>query len=130
MKDRKRGDLFERGQELGLTITPVYTVADLMADRHVVERGFFVPVTDPDLGPVRLLREPLVVKPALPRRDPQPAPSLGEHQDDLEQLAPRRHPVSDRTPSPLPLSGLRVLNLGVALWSPKPQSCWLSSARR
>ena len=119
VKDRKRSDLFERGQELGLTITPVYTVADLMADRHVAERGFFVPVTDPGLGPVRLLREPLVVKPAPPRRDPQPAPSLGQHQDDLEQLAPRRHPASDRTPSPLPLSGLRVLNLGVGAVVPE-----------
>ncbi len=120
-QSRKRRDLFERGQALGLTITPVYTMADLMADRHVVERGLFVPLTDPDLGPVQLMREPVKFEPPLPRRDPQPAPALGQDQASIDGLSPRpARPARDVSASVArPLEGLRVLNLGVGAVVPE-----------
>lgn len=118
---RERRDLFESGQALGLTITPVYTVADVMADRHVIERGFFVPVTDPDLGPVQLMREPVKIEPPLPGRDPQPAPALGQDQASISGLSPRpSRPAADAASSGAkPLAGLRVLNLGVGAVVPE-----------
>ncbi len=120
-RDRTRRDLFERGQEMGLTITPVYSVADLMADRHVADRGFFTSVTDPDLGPVQLMREPIKVLPEVARREPRPAPALGQHQSDLDTDAEsrRRDEKGTAAPASLPLTGLRVLNLGVGAVVPE-----------
>ncbi|MBM3140450.1 MAG: hypothetical protein FJZ92_09690, partial [Chloroflexi bacterium] len=73
---RTRADLVDGGQRLGLTITPVLTPAEVMADAHVRARGLFVEVDDPDLGRVPLMREAvrLPLEPAPP--PPVPAPAL------------------------------------------------------
>jgi len=49
-----RAELFEEGQRRGVPVTPVTTVADLLADRHLDATGFWVDVDDPELGSVRL----------------------------------------------------------------------------
>ena len=125
---RTRAELFEEGQALGLTITPVNSIADVMADRHVRAREFFVPVSDPDLGELKLQREPYLLR-AAPGRElppselPRPAPALGA---DTEET--RRRGAEPASPDPdaltpsdelLPLRGLRVLDLGVGAVVPE-----------
>ncbi len=63
-----------------VTVGPVYTIADAMADAHFREREIIVEVDDPELGGVamhnivpRLSRTPGVLR--------RPAPRLGEHTD-------------------------------------------------
>jgi len=128
---RTRAELFEEGQALGLTITPVNGVADVMADRHVLERAFFVPVTDPDLGELRLQREPYLFGDALPSEAPRPAPALGADTAEARNAGspegqdpgtdPRQRRSAALTPSDdrQPLRGLRVLDLGVGAVVPE-----------
>lgn len=49
-----KGELFAQGQARGVPVTPVTTIADLLADPHLEATGFWVDVEDPSLGPVRL----------------------------------------------------------------------------
>lgn len=68
-------ELFAEGQRRGVPVTPVTTVADLLADRHLAATGFWCEVDDPVLGRVRLPGPPWR------RRDRPwrlaPAPALG-----------------------------------------------------
>src|SRR5581483_12369225 len=57
-RERKRDELFQEGQRLGLTITPVLGPADFPADPHVQARSLFHTVVDPDLGEVFMMRPP------------------------------------------------------------------------
>jgi len=121
---RTRADLFEEGQRLGLTITPVNSVADVMADRHVRDRAFFVPVLDPDLGEVQLQREPYLFQDGPPPSLPCPAPALGADTAEARRVAeePEQDASSDARPSSdglRPLAGLRVLDLGVGAVVPE-----------
>ena len=38
---------------IGTPVTPIYDVADIFADDHIVARGDLVSVDDPVLGPIR-----------------------------------------------------------------------------
>ena len=118
-KGRERRELFERGQSLGLTITPVYSVDELRADRHVRERGLFVEVADLDLGAVQMMREPVRVEPELPRGSPRPAPALGADQEALAELRARGRRDGRSGGSGRPLAGVRVLNLGAGAVVPE-----------
>lgn len=65
-------------QEADVPMTAGYTVADLLADQHVHERGDFVEVDDPELG--RLTVQGVLPKlSATPGSVRAPAPRLGEH---------------------------------------------------
>ena len=118
---RTRADLFEHGQRLGATITPVNTVADVMDDRHVRERGLFVPISDPDLGSVRAQREPFTLADRPPTAVPALGPSLDGSASDAEQATrqPRQSCELARPDRRGPLGGLRVLNCGVGAVVPE-----------
>ncbi|HEX5365951.1 MAG TPA: CoA transferase [Acidimicrobiales bacterium] len=70
-----KAELFVEGQRRGVPVTPVTTVADLLADAHLAATGFWLDVVDGDLGPVRLPGPPW----RLPGRAwrTAPAPALG-----------------------------------------------------
>jgi len=51
---RTRDEVLEAFTEAGAAIAPVYDVADLMADPHVIARETITTVADEDLGPVRM----------------------------------------------------------------------------
>jgi crotonobetainyl-CoA:carnitine CoA-transferase CaiB-like acyl-CoA transferase len=81
-RQRTRDDLFREGQRLGLTITPVLGPADFPTDPHVRHRALFQPVTDPDLGAVRMMRAPYHFSDDALNHVPVAAPSLGAHTDE------------------------------------------------
>ena len=41
-------------ESAGVPAAPIYSAADILADKHMAERGSIVSVADPDLGPTRL----------------------------------------------------------------------------
>jgi crotonobetainyl-CoA:carnitine CoA-transferase CaiB-like acyl-CoA transferase len=51
---RTRDEVIDAFTEAGAAIAPVYDVADLLADPHVVARETITTVDDEDLGPVRM----------------------------------------------------------------------------
>ena len=67
-------------REAGVTVGPVYTIADAVADAHFRQRGILVDVEDGDLGtiPMHNIVPRLSQNPGVWRR---PAPRLGEHTD-------------------------------------------------
>jgi crotonobetainyl-CoA:carnitine CoA-transferase CaiB-like acyl-CoA transferase len=52
--ERSRDEVVAAFEGVSAAIAPVYDVAELVADDHVVAREIFKPVDDPDLGPVRM----------------------------------------------------------------------------
>ena len=66
----------------GVTVGPVYDVADGLADPHFQARRVFVDVEDPQLGtiPMPNIVPRLSATPGAWRR---PAPQLGEHTDEV-----------------------------------------------
>jgi crotonobetainyl-CoA:carnitine CoA-transferase CaiB-like acyl-CoA transferase len=84
-------EAYERGGRFRAPITPVNTVADLLASPHLNERGFLREVTHPDAGTMRYAGPPSRM-PASPP-ETRPAPRLGQHTRevliDLLGLTPR-----------------------------------------
>jgi crotonobetainyl-CoA:carnitine CoA-transferase CaiB-like acyl-CoA transferase len=70
-------EAYERGGRFRAPITPVNTMADLLASPHLNERGFFREVTHPDAGTMRYAGSPSRM-PASPP-ETRAAPRLGQH---------------------------------------------------
>jgi crotonobetainyl-CoA:carnitine CoA-transferase CaiB-like acyl-CoA transferase len=79
---RTREDALQAMREAGVTVGPVYTIADAMADVHFRERRIVVDVEDAELGavPMHNIVPRLSLSSGVWRR---PAPRLGEHTDAI-----------------------------------------------
>jgi crotonobetainyl-CoA:carnitine CoA-transferase CaiB-like acyl-CoA transferase len=64
--------------DAAVTAAPVYDIADLMADPHVVQRGIFEALPDAELGWVQM-HAPVPRLSATPAGYRRPAPRIGEH---------------------------------------------------
>lgn len=126
MSASSANDMFHRGQQLGLPITPVLDVPGVMNDAHVVDRQLFGTVDDPDLGALPVLRAPVRVNDPAAAFDLPPAPALGEHVDEARRVADTAERPSvdkgDEVDKTAPLKGLRVLSLGVGAVMPEATS--------
>jgi crotonobetainyl-CoA:carnitine CoA-transferase CaiB-like acyl-CoA transferase len=69
-------------RDAGVTVGPVYNIDDAVADPHFRERQILVEVEDPELGslPMHNIVPRLSATPGVWRR---PAPSLGQHTDEI-----------------------------------------------
>ncbi len=77
---RTREEALATMRKAGVTVGPVYTVADTVADAHFRERGILVDVEDAELGAVPMHNiVPRLSQSAGAWR--RPAPRLGEHTD-------------------------------------------------
>jgi crotonobetainyl-CoA:carnitine CoA-transferase CaiB-like acyl-CoA transferase len=65
-----------------VTAAPVYDIADLLNDPHVVARGIFEELPDTDLGWVQM-HAPIPRLSATPAGYSRPAPRLGEHTREI-----------------------------------------------
>jgi crotonobetainyl-CoA:carnitine CoA-transferase CaiB-like acyl-CoA transferase len=65
-----------------LTASPVYDVADITKDPHVVARGILIDVPDPELGAVRMVA-PTPRLTATPAAVAWPGPALGAHNREV-----------------------------------------------
>jgi crotonobetainyl-CoA:carnitine CoA-transferase CaiB-like acyl-CoA transferase len=66
----------------GIPVSPVMSVADLMADPHCAARGSIVTVPDPDLGDIPMIA-PLPKMSATPGTIRWPGPVLGAHTEEV-----------------------------------------------
>ncbi len=69
-------------QKFQIASGPIYTVADILADRHYQERGFWEEIDHPAAGRLRYTGRPFRA-PGEPSRPRRPAPLLGEHTDEV-----------------------------------------------
>ena len=109
-------------QAHGVPAAPWSTVADVAANEHLNERGFFIDFEQPPFGKLRS-SGPLCRASASPLRIRRPAPRHGEHQKEvmaeLAALPPRQlEAPKTATPRGLPLAGIRVLDLSRAWAGP------------
>ncbi len=120
--------IYHAAQALRIALTPVQTMADLLASEQMAERGFFVEVDTQAAGPVRMPGFPYhfgELAPAVRR----PAPRLGEHTQEIRAGAswttnghgdgadaPPAPSRGAADPTPRALDGLNVLEV-TANWA-------------
>lgn len=119
-------EVYREGQHRHIAFSPVNNTAGAVADLHLAARNFFVDVDHPGRGTLRCPGAPFRFS-ATPWRIERPAPSAGEHTEEVlsESLAalPRRRdraPVQ-RRPAADPrhaLGGLRVVEFSAGLAAP------------
>jgi crotonobetainyl-CoA:carnitine CoA-transferase CaiB-like acyl-CoA transferase len=83
---RSRDEALQTMRAANVTVGPVYTIADAMADAHFHEREIIVDAADAELGGVAMhnIVPRLLQTPGVWRR---PAPTLGEHTDAILEEA-------------------------------------------
>ena len=77
-----KAEVFAASQEAGLPGGPVFTVDEIMEDRHFAERGYFLDIEHPEAGTLTYTGLPFQL-PGAPVEKPTPAPRLGEHNDHV-----------------------------------------------
>jgi crotonobetainyl-CoA:carnitine CoA-transferase CaiB-like acyl-CoA transferase len=103
-------------QRAGYPAEPVVELGSVFSDPEALENGYVVELDDPERGPVREAAWPFTM-------DPSPevsraAPALGECDPRRLDWTPRAASVGAPTPLSSPLSGIRVLDLGMFLAAP------------
>jgi crotonobetainyl-CoA:carnitine CoA-transferase CaiB-like acyl-CoA transferase len=75
-------ELYQSAQQRRIPFAPVSTMGDLLASKHLQARGFFAVVQQPGMDPIAAPGAPyrLAATPWALRR---PAPSLGQHTDEI-----------------------------------------------
>ncbi len=106
-------------EEAGLGITTVRSPGEALADKSFLADGCVIEVEDPDEGPIHHVGTLLEFS-ATPGSIAGPAPRPGEHTDEvLHEVSARSGPVAgSREPLVHPLSGVRVLDLGLGVAGP------------
>ncbi|OBG83865.1 CoA-transferase [Mycobacterium sp. E136] len=119
MRDRPGDVTAEEAQRLGVPLVPVNGAAELMRSPQYRHRGFFRDVTDPVFGTAAYPTVGYRFS-ASPAEITLPAPSLGQHTDEVraELFTPHtapavKHPQlkAPKDPRGGPLQGVRVVEL-------------------
>jgi crotonobetainyl-CoA:carnitine CoA-transferase CaiB-like acyl-CoA transferase len=80
--ERTMQEAWAEAQRARVLSGPLYSVAQLLADRHFRERGYWEPIDHPTAGRWRYPGLPFATFGA-PREPRRPAPRLGEHTDQV-----------------------------------------------
>ncbi len=119
LSERTKREIWEAARGAKVLCGPLFDVADIAADSHFRDRGFWAQVQHEALGEVEIPGRPFTM-PKSPWSMRRPAPLLNEHGDEIraelkEPSPSERGPKRTGTPR-LPLEGLRVLDLCV-VWA-------------
>jgi crotonobetainyl-CoA:carnitine CoA-transferase CaiB-like acyl-CoA transferase len=75
-------EIYRGAQERGSAIGAVYTAGEMLKDRQMAERGFFVEVEHPELGKLTYPGVPYKLT-DIPLEKPAAAPLLGQHNEEI-----------------------------------------------
>ena len=119
LSERTKREVWAAARAAKVLCGPLFDVAEISADSHFRDRGFWTTVNHPALGEVEIPGRPFTM-PKSPWALRRPAPLLNEHGDEIraELAQPADTPIrTERRESPrLPLEGLRVIDLCV-VWA-------------
>ena len=130
--ERTKREIWAEARRARVLCGPLFTMADIFADEHFRDRGFWQTVAHPAMGSFEMLGRPFIMD-AGGWQLRRPAPLLGQDTDDVLGEAaeqPRRDDAArvpfaggagslSGAPSPnpaLPLTGVRVVDLCV-VWA-------------
>jgi len=114
MLDQQKDDIHHRAARKGIAIGPIATSQDVMNNPQYAARGFFAEVSHPEAGKQRYAGLPFKMSSSLTKVC-RPAPLLGQHNDELQQLTAKAEPrpairtAANADHRRLPLQGVRVL---------------------
>ncbi len=80
--DKTRAEIWKVMCDLGLSSAPVLTIAEMMEDEHLKERGAFVEVDHPQAGKVKVLA-PWIRFSKTPGAITGTAPAMGQHNREI-----------------------------------------------
>ena len=124
VKDRTATELFHQAQAERVPFGLVPSMAELFALPPHLERGFFQAITHPVAGTVTMPGIPFHVSGRGPQLKVRRPPLLGEHSDEVLRSLDEASPgagaaaTTPEAPHPLPLAGLKVLDLSMFLAGP------------
>jgi crotonobetainyl-CoA:carnitine CoA-transferase CaiB-like acyl-CoA transferase len=75
-------EIYRGSQARGSAIGALYTAKDMLADRQMAARGFFVEVENPEVGKLKYPGVPYRFS-DIQREAPASAPSLGQHNEEI-----------------------------------------------
>lgn len=81
---RARSEVVGALAEAGIPVAPVLTVAEVLADEHLIEREMIQTLEHPTLGTIQAFGSPIRFSGSRPVR-PTPSPLLGEHSGEVLQ---------------------------------------------
>lgn len=117
----KKNELTQLLQARGINCLPVNHPAEFVADPHIKSRGLFAPV-EHDNETVEYLTAPFIINEH--RTEVRAAPSLGEHEDLIDESFLQSDIATDIAKpevshsAELPLTGMRVLSFDHVLAGP------------
>jgi len=79
---RIKEEVYHPAQQLGCTVTPVTTTADIVNSKQSKARGFFSEISHPEAGRFKYPTSPLIFS-ETPVKIERPAPMLGEHNEEV-----------------------------------------------
>ncbi len=117
LSEHTKREIWAAAREARVLCGPLFDVAEIAADSHFRDRGFWSTVQHSALGEVTIPGRPFIMA-SSPWELRRPAPLLDEHRDEV--IASLRKPartVRTHTANPrLPLEGIRVIDLCV-VWA-------------
>jgi crotonobetainyl-CoA:carnitine CoA-transferase CaiB-like acyl-CoA transferase len=122
VKDRTAEELFHEAQSHRVPFGLVPDLAKVFTLPPFVERGFFQKISHPVTGPVTIPGIPFNVSGRDDKIRIRRPPLLGEHHDEILNALKAAPTVSENPrsdyPNPLPLKGLRVIDLSMFFAGP------------
>ena len=81
-KDHTMDEIYRGSQARGSAIGALYTAKDVLVDRQMEERGFFVEADHPETGKLKYPGVPYRFS-GIPRENPSAAPLLGQNNEEI-----------------------------------------------
>lgn len=119
LAEHTKREIWAAAREARVLCGPLFDVAEIRADPHFCDRGFWSTVGHPVLGDVEIPGRPFIM-PKSPWAIRRPPPLLDEHGNEIrEELRTRAAviaPSARSAPPRRPLEGIRVIDLCV-VWA-------------
>ncbi|MGB7724878.1 MAG: CoA transferase [Dehalococcoidales bacterium] len=81
-KDHTMDEIYRGSQERGSAIGALYTAKDMLSDRQMAARGFFVEADHPEIGKLQYPGVPYRFS-GIPKEQPSTAPLLGQNNEEI-----------------------------------------------